>query len=309
MTVVDQSLVPLTLHVGRTSARDLDLTALLSRICTALPDATGAAGAVVLVMEPSDREPTLVASGAEAGRIGEVQRHGGAGPLPAVTRSGRPLRTPDLTRVGPPALAAAAAETGLTSSLVLPLIAGDERYGALQLLGTAARPVDPSQADAVRALLAALVARLVDVRALRQAAGPAEPRMPVPKPVPGPKPVPMPAPAPVPTLRPMPVPVPVQRAAPPPPLTQVDPGDVATMVIPAAVPAAVADAEATHVVAVPAQRRAAGARHRRADEPDDTPRGPNGEPARRPDPALVNRRHAAPADAPESRSGLRRRRR
>ena len=308
MTVVDQSLVPLTLHVGRTSARDLDLTALLSRICTALPDATGAAGVVVLVMEPSDREPTLVASDAEAGRIGEVQRHGGAGPLPAVTRSGRPLRTPDLTRVGPPALAAAAAETGLTSSLVLPLIAGDERYGALQLLGTAARPVDPSQADAVRALLAALVARLVDVRALRQAA---EPRMPARKPVPGPKPVPAPAQVQTqtPTPRPTPVPVPVQRAAPPPPLTQVDPGDVATMVIPATVPAAVADAEATHVVAVPAQRRAAGARHRRVDEPDDTPRGPNGEPARRPDPALVNRRHAAPADAPESRSGLRRRRR
>jgi hypothetical protein len=147
----------------------------------------------------------------------------------------------------------------------------------------------------VRALLAALVARLVDVRALRQAA---DPRMPVP----APKLVP--APVPVSTPRPMPVPVPVQRAAPPPPLTQVDPGDVATMAIPAAipaaVPAAVADAEATHVVSVPAQRRPAGARHRRSDEP---------EPARLPDPALVNGRHAAPADAPESRSGLRRRRR
>jgi hypothetical protein len=303
MTVVDQSLVPLTMHVGRASARDLDLTALLSRICTALPHATGAAGAVVLVTEPSDREPTLVASDAEAGRIGEVQRHGGAGPLPAVTRSGRALRTPDLTRVGPPALAAAAAETGLTSSLVLPLIAGDERYGALQLLGTAPRPVDPSQADAVRALLAALVARLVDVRALRQAG---EARMPMPV-VPMPAPMPGPRPQPVSMPQPMsvPVPVPEQRPAPPPPLTQVDPGDVATMAIPAA---AVADAEATHVVSVPAQRRAPGARHRRSDEPVDVPRGPNAGPARRPDPALVNGRHSAPADAPESRSGRRRRR-
>ena len=87
----------------------------------------------------------------------------GAGPLPAVTRSGRPLHTPDLTRVGPPELAAAAAESGLTSSFVVPLVAGGEPYGGLQLLGSARAPVEPAQAEAVRPLLAVLVARLVDV--------------------------------------------------------------------------------------------------------------------------------------------------
>jgi hypothetical protein len=56
---------------------------------------------------------------------------------------------------------------------------GDERYGALQLLGEARRVVEPGHADAVRPLLEVLVARLVDVRALRsltrRAAAPAVP--------------------------------------------------------------------------------------------------------------------------------------
>ena len=48
---------------------------------------------------------------------------------------GRPMLTADLTRIGPPALAAAAAECGLVSSLALPIEYDGERLGALQLLG------------------------------------------------------------------------------------------------------------------------------------------------------------------------------
>jgi GAF domain-containing protein len=190
---VDSSLMSLALHVGRMTAADLDLPAVLQQLCSALPISAGGAAAVIMLAEPPDVAPTLVvATDAQARWIGEAQRRAGSGPLPGVIRSGRPLLTPDLTRIGPPEVAAAAAESGLTSSLVVPLAAADERYGGLQLLGNARRPVEAAQADVVRPLLEVLVARLVDVRALRGH-----------------------------TITPIPV-----RAA------RVDPGDVATTAIP-----------------------------------------------------------------------------
>jgi GAF domain-containing protein len=190
---VDSSLMSLALHVGRMTAADLDLPAVLQQLCSALPISAGGAAAVIMLAEPPDVAPALVvATDAKARWIGEAQRRAGSGPLPGVIRSGRPLFTPDLTRIGPPEVAAAAAESGLTSSLVVPLAAADERYGGLQLLGNARRPVEAAQADVVRPLLEVLVARLVDVRALRGH-----------------------------TITPIPV-----RAA------RVDPGDVATTAIP-----------------------------------------------------------------------------
>jgi hypothetical protein len=168
VTVADHSLVSLALDLGKLPASGLDLPAVLTRVCVALPAAAGVAGAVILVTEPSEEEPTLAAAGAKSGWVGEAQRaHGG--PLRAVLRSRRPLRTPDLTRSGPPALAAAAAKSGLVSSLVVPLEAKDTVYGAVQLLGAERRPVEPRQVDLVRLLLDVVVARLVDVRALRLA--------------------------------------------------------------------------------------------------------------------------------------------
>ncbi|MEN3265776.1 GAF domain-containing protein [Pseudonocardia sp.] len=165
---VDSSLMSLALHVGRMTAADLDLPAVLQQLCSALPISAGGAAAVIMLAEPPDVAPTLVvATDAQARWIGEAQRRAGSGPLPGVIRSGRALLTPDLTRIGPPELAAAAAQSGLTSSLVVPLAAADERFGGLQLLGNARRPVEAAQADVVRPLLDVLVARLVDVRALR----------------------------------------------------------------------------------------------------------------------------------------------
>jgi hypothetical protein len=168
MTAADQPLVSLALLIGQMSARDMDLPAVLRRICTALPAATGVPAAVLFVTEPAG-EPTLVASDINAGRIGEAQRRAGVGPLLDVAKSGRRMHTADLSRLGLPVLAAAAAATGLTSSLVVPLLGTGESYGGVQLLGDRWRRVEPTHADAARPLLAALVARLVDVRALRVA--------------------------------------------------------------------------------------------------------------------------------------------
>jgi hypothetical protein len=220
VTAVDSSATALALHLGRLSASELDLPAELGRMCEALPSALGVAAAVAMVTEPSDEDPVVVASEAQAGWIGEAQRRSGSGPLPGVIRTGRPLHTPDLTRLGPPELAAAAAETGLTSSMALPLASGPARFGALQLLGTGGRPAHPRDAEGVRVVVEVLVARLVDVRALRMLA--------------------------------------VPRPAPP---IEVDPGDVATAVLPV-VPAVRPRKRSAPVV--PAPRRPQ-ARHRKAE--------------------------------------------
>ena len=84
-------------------------------------------------------------------------------------RTWRPTLTSDLTRVGHPAVAAAATESGLSSSLVLPFDVDGDRLGVLQLLGEASRPVAAAHAEALRPLLDTLAARLADVRALQQA--------------------------------------------------------------------------------------------------------------------------------------------
>ena len=91
------------------------------------------------------------------------------GPLAGALRTWRPMLTADLARIGPPAVAAAAAECGLGSSLVLPFDVDGDRVGVLQLLGEVQRPVEAAHAEMLRPLLDVLGARLADVRALRRA--------------------------------------------------------------------------------------------------------------------------------------------
>jgi hypothetical protein len=54
--------------------------------------------------------------------------------------------------------------------VVVPLMAGEKRLGGLQLLGDVDHPVGPEQVRAVRPLVEALSARLVDVLALKELA-------------------------------------------------------------------------------------------------------------------------------------------
>lgn len=164
----DYGVLDLALHLARQPAAGLDVPAVLRGACIALPNILGVAGAVIMLAEPPDATPTAVsASDVRAQWIGDVQRRAGSGPLPNAIRSGRSMLTPDMTRLGPPEVAAAAAESGLTGSMVVLLALGAERFGALQLLGIPSRPVDATLADVVRPLVEVLVARLADVRALR----------------------------------------------------------------------------------------------------------------------------------------------
>jgi hypothetical protein len=170
VTTTDAGLMPLVMQLGRARASVMDVPVLLGSLCSVLPAVVGVAGAVLLLTEPPAGARTLTASDARAGWIGEMQQRAGAGPLPEVMRTRQPVFTADLTRIGPPAVATAAAECGLVSSLVVPVEVDGERVGVLQLLGEAQRPVEPAHADIVRPLLDVLAARLVDVRALQLAA-------------------------------------------------------------------------------------------------------------------------------------------
>ncbi len=177
------ALTALALQVGSMAAANMHLPSALSGVCRSLPRAVDAAG-VALVVTAFDGIDVL-ASDPQAGWLGEVQRRAGAGPLSYALRSGRPMATPDLTRVGPPDLAAAAAECGITTSVVIPLTAGEGGLGALQLLGDAGHPVGDAHVELLRPLVAALTARLVDVlvlEGLRQSVGrlPTVPEQPAP---------------------------------------------------------------------------------------------------------------------------------
>ncbi|MBC3191505.1 hypothetical protein H7X46_10570 [Pseudonocardia sp. C8] len=167
------ALVRVALQAGATPVAHVDVAALLSGICVALVPAAGVAGATLLLREPADpRDPEgrrVFGSDTAATRLGELQRRADAGPGPAAERGDRVLLTPDLTRSGPPELAAAAAGCGLVRSLTVPVPLAGRPAGALQLLARAGPGGDrltEHLATGLRPVAAALAARIGDVREL-----------------------------------------------------------------------------------------------------------------------------------------------
>ncbi|MBN9789733.1 MULTISPECIES: hypothetical protein [unclassified Pseudonocardia] len=182
------ALVRVALQAGATSVAHADVAAMLSGICVALVPAARVGGAALLLREPADpRDPEarrVFGSDTAAVRLGELQRRADAGPGPAAERGDRTLTTPDLTRSGPPELAAAAADCGLVRSLSVPVPVAGRTAGALQLFARGG-PDDPLGERLVVALapvVTALAARLTDVRELARlqlrAAQPSVPEQP-----------------------------------------------------------------------------------------------------------------------------------
>ena len=163
--------VDLALRTASTPAAGLDLGRHLQALCDDLARALELAAAVVVVLDP----PAVHGSDAAAELIGAAQQHANVGPAANAVRSGRPLLVPDLVRVGPPALAAAAHDCGLVSVGVVPLQADGRTVGVLELLGTVERPVGGAHLDRLGPLPAVLAARMVDVAALTPVPGPARP--------------------------------------------------------------------------------------------------------------------------------------
>lgn len=156
------ALVDLALRAASVPAVGLDLARHLGELCDGLVRALRVPAVVVVVLDP----PAVHGSDDAAELIGAAQQHASVGPVANAVRSGHPLVVPDLVRVGPPVLAAAAADCGLVSAAVVPLRAGGRTVGALQLLGTLERPVDGTDLDRLGPLPSVLAARLVDVAAL-----------------------------------------------------------------------------------------------------------------------------------------------
>ena len=168
MTTTDAGLTSLVMQLGRARASAMDVPAVLGSICSAIPGVLGVGGAVLLLVNPPDGVPDITASDARALWLAETQQRTDMGPLPGALRTWRPMLTTDLTRIGPPAVAGAAAECGLGSSLVLPFDVDGDRVGVLQVLGEVQRPVEAGHAEVLRPLLDVLGARLADVRVLRK---------------------------------------------------------------------------------------------------------------------------------------------
>ncbi|ALE73946.1 hypothetical protein FRP1_14560 [Pseudonocardia sp. EC080625-04] len=164
------ALVRVALQAGSTSVAHVDVAAMLSGLCVALVPAAGVGGATLLLREPADpRDPEgrrVFGSDTAATRLGELQRRADAGPGPAAERGDRVLLTPDLTRSGPPELAAAAADCGLVRSLAVPVPIAGRTGGVLQLFarGGPKDRLTEDLADALRAVVTALAARIADVR-------------------------------------------------------------------------------------------------------------------------------------------------
>jgi len=155
-------ILDLALRTAGTPASGPDLDRHLTETCTALVGALRVTGAAIIVLDPAG----VHGSDPAAVLLGEAQLGSPVGPVASALRTGRAMLTPDLTRVGPPALAAAAAECGLVCSGVTPLRALGRPVGAVQLFGVRGWAIKDSHLNHLEPLLPVLAAKLVDVAAL-----------------------------------------------------------------------------------------------------------------------------------------------
>jgi hypothetical protein len=163
----------LVLRLARTTAAGMDVPAVLADVCSTAQAVLGVRGVVVAVARRGEVGlGPLAGSDDVAAWIGRLQCGPRGEPLTGVARFGRAVLTTDLARVGSPELAAAAAATGLTGLMTVPLVAGGVSVGALQLLGNAANPVGPARVEPLAGVLEVLAARLADVDELRRVSAP-----------------------------------------------------------------------------------------------------------------------------------------
>ncbi len=168
---MSDAIVELALRTAATPVVGLDLDRHLSGTCAALARALRLTAAVVVVVDPAG----VHGSDGSAVLVGEAQLGVPVGPVASALRSGRPMVTPDLSRVGPPALAAVAAASGLVCSGVVPLQALGRPVGAVQLLGARGWSVEPAHLDRLGPLAGVLAAQLADVAALARLAADSSP--------------------------------------------------------------------------------------------------------------------------------------
>ena len=149
---MSDAILDLALRTASTPAVGLDLDKHLTETCSTLVRTLRVTAAVVVVLEPAGAH----GSDGAAVLIGQSQLGASVGPVANALRSGRPMLTPDLLRVGPPALAAAASDCGLVDlgcpTALRPQPAG-RRHSAARRAGLVdrIRPPRPARAAGRRA--------------------------------------------------------------------------------------------------------------------------------------------------------------
>lgn len=124
-------------------------------------------GVAVTVRRWSGRTDTAAASSEEARRLDEIQRERGAGPCVDTMDSGLEHASEDLRddeRWGR-ALAETADRTGLIAVLAVPLVAGGETIGALNVFSRTPGGIDDEAVTTVRSIAAPVAATLANARA------------------------------------------------------------------------------------------------------------------------------------------------
>lgn len=159
------------LGLSRRPLASADPLTFLGAAAAEVARALDVAGAVLVVpatgwVRGSDDLATLV---------GEMQQRDGQGPLTTAMRTLRPMLTPDLTRIGPPSLAALAAEVGFGGSAAVALLADGRVVAGLQVIGRAGRPTEPRYVEALGEIADVLGARIADLVELARLRRPAPP--------------------------------------------------------------------------------------------------------------------------------------
>ena len=172
------AILDLALRAASTPAVGLDLDRHLVELCSELVRVLRVTSVAIVVLDPAG----VHGSDQAARLIGDAQQGASVGPVASALRSGRGMLTPDLLRVGPPTLAAAAADCGLVSSGVLPLHALGRPVGAVQLLGARGWLVEAGHLDKLAPLTDVLAAQLANVAALTRSSAPPPPPRPTPAP-------------------------------------------------------------------------------------------------------------------------------
>ncbi len=132
---LDRSLTALSeYYVG-----DLSLGAVLEKICRAATEAVDAAEFAGLSMTVDARVGTYVCTAPEVQEIEQPQYATGEGPCVDAFRTGRPVLIDATCEPGPyPVFRQHACAHGMSSVMSIPLTAGDQTVGALNLYATSA---------------------------------------------------------------------------------------------------------------------------------------------------------------------------
>lgn len=150
----DQQVAEAFVSLSDTFADDLDPTVLLDRLaahCVTLVGAD-AAGVMIATMHGTLRIMSVSDDAAALADLVALQR--GEGPCPDAFRTGRPVQAPDLSQHGQhwPHFVAAARAAGYTGAYAVPLRVHRQTIGALNVLLTGGRRLEPGVLEVVQAL-------------------------------------------------------------------------------------------------------------------------------------------------------------